>query len=103
MATVGGRFLEQCVCHQENSVPNLVSPLLVFPGMEIQFNLLRSMRRAPWSSIKQCGTKESKLKAARKLAVDWMVQNVAKELWQSFSLGDLVRLVSEDTFEKSET
>ena len=32
----GGRFLEQCVCHQENSVPNLVSPLLVFPGMEIQ-------------------------------------------------------------------
>ena len=56
---------------------------------------LARMRRQPRSLLK--GQKPQAIKAARKLAVDWVVKNAAASIYEGFSVGDLVRLVSSET------
>ena len=84
----------------------------------------RSIRRVPWTSVRQAKKKEEQLRLCRKLGVDWVVpwldinvllmfyqdyiphpwlrevSNSAKELWESFSIGDLVRTVSGESVAK---
>lgn len=55
----------------------------------------RSNRRQPWSLVKK---DKNRVRAIRTIACDWAESHAAEMVWEDFTLGDLVRTVSGETF-----
>lgn len=55
----------------------------------------RSNRRQPWSLVKK---DKNRVRAIRTIACDWAESHAADIVWEDFTLGDLVRTVSGETF-----
>lgn len=59
--------------------------------------LLRSIRRQPWSLVKK---EKNKPRIIRRIACDWAEKHVNNVLWEDFTVGDLARVVSGETFSR---